>query len=53
MRCELQPKFLRALQEREFEQLGSTHRRRVNIHLNRTTFLSRMEKFGIYAKQYA
>jgi formate hydrogenlyase transcriptional activator len=30
---ELQPKLLRALQEREFERLGSTHTRRVNIRL--------------------
>jgi formate hydrogenlyase transcriptional activator len=50
---EIQPKLLRALQEREFERLGSTHTRRVNIRLNRTTFLSRTKKFGIYAKQYA
>ena len=50
---EIQPKLLRALQEREFERLGSTHTGRVNIRLNRTTFLSRMKKFGICAKQYA
>jgi transcriptional regulator with GAF, ATPase, and Fis domain len=50
---EIQAKLLRALQEREFERLGSTHTRRVNNRLNRTTFLSRMKKFGIYAKQYA
>ena len=30
---EIQPKLLRALQEREFERLGSTHTRRVNIRL--------------------
>src|ERR1700733_4229444 len=30
---ELQPKLLRALQEHEFERLGSTHTRRVNIRL--------------------
>jgi formate hydrogenlyase transcriptional activator len=30
---EVQPKLLRALQEREFERLGSTHTRRVNIRL--------------------
>jgi formate hydrogenlyase transcriptional activator len=30
---EMQPKLLRALQEREFERLGSTHTRRVNVRL--------------------
>src|SRR6266496_926148 len=30
---EIQPKLLRALQEREFERLGSPHTRRVNIRL--------------------
>src|SRR5438034_10131938 len=30
---DVQPKLLRALQEREFERLGSTHTRRVNIRL--------------------
>jgi len=30
---EIQPKLLRALQEREFERLGSTHTRQVNIRL--------------------
>jgi formate hydrogenlyase transcriptional activator len=30
---EVQPKLLRALQEREFERLGSTHTRKVNIRL--------------------
>src|SRR5213594_3066733 len=30
---DIQPKLLRALQEREFERLGSTHIRRVNIRL--------------------
>ena len=30
---DIQPKLLRALQEREFERLGSTHTRRVNIRL--------------------
>jgi hypothetical protein len=44
---EIQPKLLRALQEREFERLGSTNTRRVNIRLNRATFLSQMKKFGI------
>jgi len=30
---EIQPKLLRALQEREFERLGSIHTRRVNVRL--------------------
>jgi formate hydrogenlyase transcriptional activator len=30
---EVQPKLLRALQEREFERLGSTHTRQVNVRL--------------------
>jgi formate hydrogenlyase transcriptional activator len=30
---EIQPKLLRGLQEREFERLGSTHTRKVNIRL--------------------
>src|SRR6266581_1428151 len=30
---DIQPKLLRALQEREFERLGSTHTRRANIRL--------------------
>lgn len=30
---EIQPKLLRAIQEREFERLGSTHTRKVNIRL--------------------
>src|SRR5258708_1322248 len=30
---EIQPKLLRALQEREFERLGSTHTRKVNVGL--------------------
>jgi formate hydrogenlyase transcriptional activator len=30
---DIQPKLLRALQEREFERLGSTHTRKVNIRL--------------------
>ena len=33
MPTDVQPKLLRALQEREFERLGSTHTRRVNIRL--------------------
>jgi transcriptional regulator with GAF, ATPase, and Fis domain len=50
---EIQPKPLRAFQEGKFERLGNIHTRRVNISLNRTTFFSRMKKFGIYAKQDA
>jgi formate hydrogenlyase transcriptional activator len=30
---EIQPKLLRVLQEREFERLGSTHTRRVNVRI--------------------
>ena len=30
---EIQPKLLRALQEREFERLGSTHTRKVNVRV--------------------
>lgn len=30
---EVQPKLLRAIQEREFERLGSTHTRRVNVRI--------------------
>jgi PAS domain S-box-containing protein len=30
---EIQPKLLRALQEKEFERLGSTHTRKVNVRL--------------------
>ena len=30
---EIQPKLLRALQEREFERLGSTHTRKANIRM--------------------
>src|SRR2546429_3676335 len=30
---EIQPKLLRALQQREFERLGSTHTRKVNVRL--------------------
>ena len=30
---EIQPKLLRALQEREFERLGSTQTRKVNVRL--------------------
>src|SRR6201999_3874840 len=30
---EIQPKLLRALQEQEFERLGSTHTRKVNVRL--------------------
>jgi formate hydrogenlyase transcriptional activator len=31
--AEIQPKLLRALQEREFERLGSTHTKKVNVRL--------------------
>jgi formate hydrogenlyase transcriptional activator len=34
---EIQPKLLRALQEREFERLGSTHTRKVNVRLRAAT----------------
>jgi transcriptional regulator of aromatic amino acid metabolism len=30
---EMQPKLLRVLQEREFERLGSTHTRKVNVRV--------------------
>ncbi len=33
IQTEIQPKLLRALQEREFERLGSTHTRKVNVRL--------------------
>jgi len=42
---EIQPKLLRALQEREFERLGSTHTRKVNVRLvaaTRRTFTLRV-----------
>src|SRR5215831_17977419 len=31
--AEIQPKLLRALQEREFERLGSTHTKKVNVRI--------------------
>jgi len=34
---EIRPKLLRALQEREFERLGSTHTRKVNVRLRAAT----------------
>ncbi len=34
---EIQPKLLRVLQEREFERLGSTHTRKVNVRLVAST----------------
>src|SRR5438876_1064963 len=34
---EIQPKLLRALQEREFERLGSTHTRKVSVRLRAAT----------------
>ena len=46
---ELQPKLLRVLQEREFERLGSTHTRKVNVrvvaatHRNLEEMISEMQ----------
>jgi DNA-binding NtrC family response regulator len=40
MPLHLQPKLLRALQEREFERLGDTHSTRVNIRIIATTNVS-------------
>ena len=41
---EIQPKLLRALQEREFERLGSTHTRKVNVRLVAATKSRNLEK---------
>src|ERR1700733_1747227 len=42
MPLELQPKLLRALQEQEFERLGSTHTIRVNVRIVAATNLDLM-----------
>jgi formate hydrogenlyase transcriptional activator len=34
-------------------RVGGAHGAAARLGMNRTTFLSRMKKFGIYAKQYA
>ena len=47
---ELQPKLLRVLQEREFERLGSTATRRVNIRVVAATHRSLEEM--VYEKQF-
>jgi formate hydrogenlyase transcriptional activator len=43
---EIQPKLLRALQEREFERLGSTHTRKVNVRLVAATNRNLEEMVG-------
>src|SRR5579872_985145 len=45
---EIQPKLLRALQEREFERLGSTHTRKVNL---RQVAPTNRNRNGIIAKR--
>src|SRR5262249_19938658 len=49
---EIQPKLLRALQEREFERLGSTHTRKVNVRLVAATNrdLEKMTATGAFRK---
>ena len=51
---EIQPKLLRALQEREFERLGSTRTRKVNVRLIAATNrdLEKMTAAGKFRQTY-